>query len=92
MPKTVLPRRLKELINDLKKENLVNGFRRCGIYPLHRSQILSRLLTEDDPVERNLRIDGCFIGILNSASGKNGTTPKGGKQISFSPGKDISHN
>ena len=90
VPKKVFPRLLKELTNELNKENLISGFKKCGIYPLDRNQVLNQLPNEDNPWEANLQIDKCLIDILKSASGKNDAAPKRGKKISFAPGKDIS--
>ena len=89
VPKIVFPRPLKELTNDLNKENLISGFIKCGIYPLDHNQTLNRLPTEDNPRD-NLQIDKCLTNILKSGSGKNYPAPKTGKKISFAPGKDVS--
>ena len=89
LPRTMFPRLLQEFIDDLNKEHLVSGFRKCGIYPLDRSQIINRLQTEDDPMEANLSVDKCLIDILKSASEKRDTAPIRGKKISVVPGKDI---
>ena len=90
VPKTVFPRLLKELTNELNKENLLSGFKKCGIYPLDHNQVLNCLPTEVNPREANLQIDKCLIDILNSANGKKDAAPKRGKKISIAPGKDIS--
>lgn len=90
VPKTVFPKLLKELTGELNKENLISGFKKCGIYPLDRHQVLKRLPNEDNQREANLQIDESLIDILKSASGKNDAAPKRGKKHSFAPGKDIS--
>ena len=90
VPWTTFPRLLKALTDDLNKENLVSGFKKCGIYPLDRNQVLNCLPCEDDPREANMRVDESLIDLLKSASGKKDAASKRGKKISFAPGKDIS--
>ena len=89
IPKAVFPRLLKELTNELNKENLISGFKKCGIYPLDCNQVLNRLPSEGNPREANLQIDKCLIDILKSASGKNDAASKSGEKITFDPRKDI---
>lgn len=54
IPKDLFPTLLKELIKSLeenKSQNLISGFRKCGIYPLNKQMLLDRLpenLTEVD--------------------------------------------
>ena len=90
VPKTVFTTLLKQLVEELNKENLVNGFKKCGIYPLDRNQVLSRLPSEVDPREASQRVDSCLIDILKSASGRDGAAPKRGTKVNFAPGKAIS--
>ena len=90
VPKTVFPRLLKELTNELNKENLISGFKMCGTYPLDCNQVLNHLPSEENPQEANLQIDKCLINILKSASGKNDAALKRGKKLPFAPGRDIS--
>lgn len=54
IPKDYFPTLLKELIRNLemdKSQNLISGFRKCGIYPLNKQMLLDRLpknLTEEN--------------------------------------------
>ena len=89
VPKTVFPRLLKGLTDDLNNENLVSGFKKCGIYPLDRNQVLNCLPCENDAGEANLLVDDSLIDLLKSASGKKDAATKRGKKISFASGKDI---
>ena len=78
------------MVGDLKEENLVNDFKKCGIYPLDCNQLLSRLPYETNSQEANQRVDECLINMLKSASGEDDAAPKRGKKLIFSPGKAIS--
>ena len=72
---------LKELVGDLNEENLVNGFKNCGIYPLERNQVLSRLPHETNSQEANQCVDECLINMVKSVSGKDDAAPKRGKKF-----------
>ena len=91
-PKTVFTRILKELTNELNKENLRSEFKKCGIYPLDCNQVLNHLPNEDNPQEENLQIDKCLINILSQPVERMRLLLKKKKKISFAPGKDISFN
>ena len=88
--KTVFSTLLKQFNNELNKKKLISRFKKCGIYPLDRNQVMNRLPSEGNPREGNLQIDECLVDILKSTSGKNDAAPKRGKKISFAPGKGIS--
>ena len=81
VPKSVFPKLLKDLVGDLNEENLVNGFKKCGIYPLDRNQVLRRLAHETNSQEANQHVDECLINMLKSASGKDDAAPKRGKKF-----------
>ena len=54
MPKDQFPRQLKRLheaIDENAAENLISGFRKAGIYPLNRGQVLTRLPHKRDDLE-----------------------------------------
>ena len=86
----MFPTLLKQLVAVLNNENLISGFLKCGIYPLDRNQVLSRLPTELNPQEASQQIDGCLFNMLKSSSGRGDAAPKRGSKVSFSPGKAIS--
>jgi len=68
IPKDLFPTLLNELINRLeenKTQNLVSGFKKCGIYPINKQCLLDRLpnnLSEHD----NSIISEAFIDQLES--------------------------
>ena len=57
LPKSRFPAKLKELVNTLDqrngRENLIAGFRKCGIVPLNRDEVL-RMLPEGQQERLNL--------------------------------------
>ena len=91
VPKTVFPKLLKELVGEMNKENLVSGFKKCGIYPLNREEVLSRVPDAERCKEANEHVDAVLIDMLNTSSGKDGSGKKTrGSKVSFNPGKSIS--
>ena len=43
LPKCKFPSLLKSVIDVVRSENLISGFRKCGIYPFSREELLSQL-------------------------------------------------
>lgn len=69
VPKGCFPRLLKQLINDLSENvesNLKAGFRKAGIIPVDRDQVLSRLPNDDneDPDKSRYAVDKSVLDIL----------------------------
>ena len=43
LPKDCFPSKLKALVEELNHENLIAGFKACGLVPLNRHEVLKRL-------------------------------------------------
>ena len=43
LPKDKFPEQLKSVLDLVKSENLVSGFRKCGIYPFSVEEVISQL-------------------------------------------------
>lgn len=49
---SLLNKLYKQVVDGETSTNLVSGFRKCGIYPLDRSQVISRLPQKDSTTEK----------------------------------------
>ena len=77
LPKSKFPALLKKLVLFLEDNNgannLVSGFRKCGIHPLDRNQVLKRLPGQGQvsPDTSVSSIDGAFVSLLSDIRGSN---------------------
>ena len=71
IPKEHFPTLLCKLVNSLKKENLVAGFKGCGIYPLNRQEVLKRIVVTDENMKEvaERHLGPSFIAILEKNVG-----------------------
>lgn len=95
IPKDVFPTLLKELMNSLQQntaQNLISGFKKCGIYPLNKQILLDRLPENVSEVDKNF-IGDSFLEQLDKKRadflGSNGPK-KVRKKLQVPPGKSIS--
>ena len=58
-------------MNSLKKENLIAGFRGCGIYPLNRQVVLNRVKVTDETLQNTAmkHLGPSFISVLEKHVG-----------------------
>ena len=79
-------------------ENLKSGFVKCGISPLERNKVLSRLPEHDNSSTAGTeeleqiseRLDDSLVDMLKSRTGKDQTNKKRCRKMSFKPGMSIS--
>ena len=91
--KSQFPALLKKLVSELKEENLISGFKKCGIFPLDRSQVLSKLPHENASASSSgicQNVDDSLISLLKSHSGRDKIPKSRGKKIQHQPGMSIS--
>lgn len=71
IPKDVFPSLLKQLmvqLNENQGSNLISGFRKCGIYPFNKEELVSRLPNNENDCDK-----GIYWGsIFKSTGGKKG--------------------
>lgn len=100
IPKSDFPKLLKKLIAELSKDQtaLINGFRKAGIAPLNRSEVITRLPTgtnlpdsstnpEDDLASRVS--DSVLNFLQNKRYGEGGQQAGRKKKIAIEPGKSV---
>lgn len=103
IPKDKFPALLKKLLETCKPENVISGFRKCGIIPLDRQQVLkmipsadipaipnqsnSKLNVSETPVEA---IDNCFKELLKNLRQNDVSKPRKKRvKILVDPGKSV---
>lgn len=106
IPKSKFPNLLKKLCEACKSENIVSGFRKCGIVPLDRSKVLSMLPSTDISLQSSgsltpmqspvasttsIAIDNSFRELLNNLRRQETTgLRKKRVKVSVEPGKSVS--
>lgn len=104
VPKSDFPKLLKQLVTELHHEgsnSLVNGFRKTGIYPVNRKEILDRLPTKDslpnkkkgshDGEELKQRVSDSVLEFLHKKRYGEGNEKVGRKKkVQVKPGKSVS--
>ena len=100
VPKDKFPLLLKKLCDSLKEENVIAGFRKCGIAPLDRNKVLSMLpgtgIVDKNQDMNNLEestnaVDNSFKELLQSL--RQDQTPKPRKKrtkVNVQPGRSVS--
>lgn len=100
IPKDKFPLLLKKLCDSLKGENVIAGFRKCGIAPLDRNKVLSMLpgtgIVDKNQDMNNLEestnaVDNSFKELLQSLT--QDQTPKPRKKrtkVNVQPGRSVS--
>jgi len=91
LPKDQFPQLLKKLVRkmeDKDAENLKSGFRKTGIYPLDRKQVLGRIPgSSSDPAEA---VSASFIEHLVQMRGDDEDAPRRKRcKVSVTPGKSV---
>ena len=99
VPKDKFPALLKKLCDSLKEENVISGFKKCGIAPLNRNKVLSMLpkIIDDEEnqnpenIQKNTEaVDRSFQELLQSL--RHDQTPKIRQKrtkVNVKPGKSI---
>ena len=75
-------------------QNIVSGFKKCGIHPLDRSKVLDRLPDKDGPVNVNESVSDVMVGMLSKWRGVDGeqARPRKRRKLDVPAGKSISRN
>lgn len=103
IPKSKFPSLLKALCESCKSENVKSGFRKCGIYPLKRSEVLNMLPPEDMSTQSEestattpaqspvVAIDDTFKELLKTLRNPEVTKPRKKRvKVNVEPGKSVS--
>ncbi|KAK9883062.1 hypothetical protein WA026_001267 [Henosepilachna vigintioctopunctata] len=100
VPKDKFPTLLKKLCDLLKEENVIAGFKKCGLAPLNRNKVLSmlpKIIDEDvnqnpENIQKDTEaVDNSFKELLQSL--RHDQTPnirKRRTKVNVKPGKSIS--
>ncbi|KAK3765045.1 hypothetical protein RRG08_023563 [Elysia crispata] len=98
VPKDVFPKLLKRLMSELpnKRENMLSGFRKCGIHPLDPNPVLNRLpkshqemAAEND--RANNSVSEVFLNQLSQMrNGEEGATKRAKRRrVDVVPGRSV---
>ena len=94
IPKCRFPSLLKSVIDVVKSENIISGFRKCGIYPFSREALLSQLpdngsiqdvAYKEDVAESLIQ----FLREKRFPEHDGNTTVNRGKKLEISPGSSV---
>jgi hypothetical protein len=94
LPKNAFSVLLKQLVGRLHegngKQNLINGFRKCGLVPFNPEEVYSRLPPEVDMNNNSATLDSSLIDILKEMRGDNsGEKSAKKKRLDVEPGKSV---
>lgn len=93
IPKDRFPHFLKKLMIELeknKKNNIQSGFRKCGIIPLDRSQVLNVLPKEKNHEHSQGDVENAVVNLLKSLRYCDAAQPRQKrKKISVQPGQSV---
>ena len=80
---------MDELLN--RKDNIISGFRKCGIHPLNRSLVLDRLPNFETANNTNSSVSEVFLVHFQQLrhSGENEPSRKRRKRLDIVPGKSV---
>lgn len=92
LPKDMFPKLLKKVLDDLEgnmSSNIVSGFRKAGVYPVNKQEILNRLPTQDRAVNLDL-IGETFLSHLEQKRNEI-VTPRSirRKKLNVPPGQSV---
>lgn len=92
---SLLNKLYKKVVDGETSTNLVSGFRKCGIHPIDRSQIISRLPnkqpTEDVPFEQTIHtVSNAVLDMLKELRPSTSNNPRKKRtKVNVEPGKSI---
>jgi hypothetical protein len=93
LPKDLFPKLLKKLMDSLLengKENMKSGFRKAGICPLDRDQVLHRIPT-NETTDMDVSLSDSFTEYLKEMRGGDMNVQKQRrKKVNVTPGKSVS--
>lgn len=79
--------KMMEVIAPTIKDNLISGFRKCGIYPLNVEEVLNRIPRSSDNTDI---VESAFLKILDTKrSLSTSTTNNRRKKMNIPPGKSV---
>ena len=82
---------IKELDECLNAENLVSGFKACGIYPLDPTKVLEKLPDGSLPSDINNAVSGVVLAQLKDMrSPREAKKVQKRKKVDVEPGKSVS--
>ena len=91
LPKDCFPAKLKKLMDDLKTENMIAGFKACGLVPLNREEVLKKLPQKPPSADESITaIDSTIIEHLESLRGSKdvpGPSKRRRKKLNVVPGR-----
>ena len=90
LSKDSFPRLLKQLEECLNQENLVSGFRTCGIYPMNPQELIKKLPSQSLPEDINSSVSDVVLKQLQSMRGQDTTKAAKRKKLNVEPGKSVS--
>lgn len=99
IPKNDFPKLLKKLMTELEttsSESIQNGFKKSGIYPLDRDQVIDRLPTKESEQDKsidevNVSVSESVLDFLHSKRYGEGVAKSSRKKkINVPPGKSVS--
>lgn len=97
VPKDKFPRLLNSLMKKLEangSNNVKSGFRKCGIVPINKDEVLKMLPVESNASENQSSqeieaLDKVFVKLLKSMRYEETTQPKKKSKLKIAPGKSV---
>ena len=93
LPKDSFPSLLKELVSSFNTDNLISGFRACGIYPFNPQELITKLPQSNGAASANVSqsISSAILEQLKRMrSPPTNKKPERRKQVAVEPGKSVS--
>lgn len=90
LTKDPFPQLLQQLEECLNHENLVSGFKTCGIYPLNAHALLKKLPSQSLPKDINSSVSDAGLEQLRSMRSPDTTKTPKRKKNNVEPGKSVS--
>ena len=90
MPKDVFPRQLRELHSAMEKvaeQNLKSGFRKAGIYPQEKEELLKRLPKRK--ANDSSLVCETFLDVLQEIRSSSCSEPRQKRKVNVEPGKSV---
>ena len=91
LPKDSFPSLLKELVDSLNTDNLISGFRACGIHPFNPQELISKLPQSNTAANASQSISSAVLEQLKRMrSPPDNKKPERRKRVAVEPGKSVS--
>ena len=92
LPKDEFPKHLRELeerINPRQANNLISGFRACGIIPIDRSMVLRKLPTTSTEAISNQVLNDSVLELLRERNAPSTSRRKKRSRVNVEPGRSV---